>query len=712
LVSAFQMDSEMCSTALEAEVDYFCRALDFTRVRQICTEALESGEAKDKEREIRVWLAVALTETGQPHEALKLIEEIDKSHTPTLLTTAVQLHTLKVIREEDESVKEKIHDLNGVLKKVAKQCRGNELLLAGRFFLYTDKVSKCTALVEKLLEKADNKHSAGLALYAWCLMRKTPLSTSQQKLISQLFKSSIQLSETRELTALFGRTKCLCTDKRYKDALTTLKACAKISPESRAVREERLLVESLRDRQNEIGDSEGEETEQKTTKGQKQTRKKRSPKTAKASSSPPGTPPKPATVSTKKIISPPSILLKRDSDDDSDNRQLLRKPGGGLDDDAEDDEDGKNSNFHIPGQDNLAGLEDRLDGLMALDGRRTSGVEAGIGLARLGISSSSATSGQHKRLNTQSDEDLDFGHNGRHSHSSNQERLSEFSPHSQPGGFAAQGTHQTNEKPGQAQSPRDRVASNSSNDKPVSSSPPGGLDSIPLFVDVEKDGNDTFEEGVFEDNGIISPRRKSIVDEQAIVATLSPLARRLTQDTGSMRRRRGSIAAMEKNSELSNFVKIAKVGEIFLKHCKRGAPHERNVKICFIPNKSKILIDWGTQHVKAKKNEMSVVLGKTTKIFHNSQAAKKVDDTLCFSIVTPSRTVDLQARNPELRTRWVTGLSLLFATQTRKTSRDGNNSLKGSSSRTQSGSQASRSRQSGNGFRGSLKVFNFGSQKS
>ena len=135
-----------------------------------------------------------------------------------------------------------------------------------------------------------------------------------------------------------------------------------------------------------------------------------------------------------------------------------------------------------------------------------------------------------------------------------------------------------------------------------------------------------------------------------------------------------------------------------------------------------------------KHGNLSHWIAFVWQIFHNSQAAQKVDDTLCFSIVTPSRTVDLQARNPELRTRWsvalmplclfvagtkdhkslsrVTGLSLLFATQTRKTSRDGNNSLKGSSSRTQSGSQASRSRQSGNGFRGSLKVFNFGSQKS
>lgn len=53
-----------------------------------------------------------------------------------------------------------------------------------------------------------------------------------------------------------------------------------------------------------------------------------------------------------------------------------------------------------------------------------------------------------------------------------------------------------------------------------------------------------------------------------------------------------------------------------------------------------------------------VVSGKQTKAFSKKSAAS-ADASICFSVVTPDRTLDLQCPNPEVQKEWIEGLRLL-----------------------------------------------------
>jgi hypothetical protein len=71
------------------------------------------------------------------------------------------------------------------------------------------------------------------------------------------------------------------------------------------------------------------------------------------------------------------------------------------------------------------------------------------------------------------------------------------------------------------------------------------------------------------------------------------------------------------------------------------------------------MIDWGSGTMYLQ-DVVDVVPGKATKVFEGVKE-KVVDQKLCFSIVTATRTLDLQAADEEERDLWVRGLRDLKA---------------------------------------------------
>lgn len=117
------------------------------------------------------------------------------------------------------------------------------------------------------------------------------------------------------------------------------------------------------------------------------------------------------------------------------------------------------------------------------------------------------------------------------------------------------------------------------------------------------------------------------------------------------------MIAGQQIDQAKKFTKVAFWGEVFKKHGRRGAPHERNVTLEVTG--SELKFDWSSGQLKAHKNNIQLLEGKATPVFARTTADKARVER-CFSIVTASRTLDLEAPSDQTKEYWVTGISLLL----------------------------------------------------
>eukprot|EP00808_Paulinella_micropora_P018458 g49172.t1 len=108
------------------------------------------------------------------------------------------------------------------------------------------------------------------------------------------------------------------------------------------------------------------------------------------------------------------------------------------------------------------------------------------------------------------------------------------------------------------------------------------------------------------------------------------------------------------NANALDFKKAAFSGRTFIKHSRRGAPHQRLVRVNFNSG----AVDWSSGSLSLK-DALEVAAGKKTGNFKNVKD-KAAPQELCFSIILPARTLDLQASSEEERDVWVRGLTELM----------------------------------------------------
>jgi len=140
------------------------------------------------------------------------------------------------------------------------------------------------------------------------------------------------------------------------------------------------------------------------------------------------------------------------------------------------------------------------------------------------------------------------------------------------------------------------------------------------------------------------------------------------------------LAAAEERAAKINAMLHSTQGTEFLKYGRLGKPHVRRVRvIANRPNpqlrksdgnginrvKSDISLssalgklDWSTGNLPLD-TVISIEVGKKTKVFSR---ALNVSDTLCFSIICKTRTLDLQASTTQIRDDWVFGLNNILLT--------------------------------------------------
>jgi len=138
------------------------------------------------------------------------------------------------------------------------------------------------------------------------------------------------------------------------------------------------------------------------------------------------------------------------------------------------------------------------------------------------------------------------------------------------------------------------------------------------------------------------------------------LQQQTQQDEAALRaqQQRDKIAEASAQIEAAKkFTKVAFWGEVFLKHGRRGSPHERNVTLEVTG--SELKFDWSSGQLKAHKSALTLVEGKGTPVFARPTAADSPPER-CFSIVTAGRTLDLEATSEATRDKWVTGIKLLL----------------------------------------------------
>ena len=92
---------------------------------------------------------------------------------------------------------------------------------------------------------------------------------------------------------------------------------------------------------------------------------------------------------------------------------------------------------------------------------------------------------------------------------------------------------------------------------------------------------------------------------------------------------------------------IVTQGEVFLKYGRMGAPHERRV---FVDITKKELSY--TSGIIKLSEIISIRPGKTTEVLKNATT----DAKLCFSVLTKSRSLDLECKTNDLRDIWVESL--------------------------------------------------------
>jgi hypothetical protein len=109
--------------------------------------------------------------------------------------------------------------------------------------------------------------------------------------------------------------------------------------------------------------------------------------------------------------------------------------------------------------------------------------------------------------------------------------------------------------------------------------------------------------------------------------------------------------------QAKKFTKVAFWGEVFLKHGRRGSPHERNVTLEVTG--SELKFDWSSGQLKAHKSQLTLVEGKATPVFARTTATDSPSER-CFSIVTANRSLDLEATSEATKEKWTTGIKLLL----------------------------------------------------
>eukprot|EP00457_Paulinella_chromatophora_P001654 gb/GEZN01001656.1/.p1 GENE.gb/GEZN01001656.1/~~gb/GEZN01001656.1/.p1 ORF type:complete len:904 (+),score=189.32 gb/GEZN01001656.1/:124-2835(+) len=110
----------------------------------------------------------------------------------------------------------------------------------------------------------------------------------------------------------------------------------------------------------------------------------------------------------------------------------------------------------------------------------------------------------------------------------------------------------------------------------------------------------------------------------------------------------------QSNADVLDFKKVAFSGRTFIKHSRRGAPHPRLVRV----NLNSGAVDWSSGSLSLK-DASEIAVGKTTKNL-KVLSDKAVPPELCFSIVLPTRTLDLQATTQQERDVWVEGMRSLI----------------------------------------------------
>ena len=110
-------------------------------------------------------------------------------------------------------------------------------------------------------------------------------------------------------------------------------------------------------------------------------------------------------------------------------------------------------------------------------------------------------------------------------------------------------------------------------------------------------------------------------------------------------------------------------GANFVKHGRQGDPHARFVWVSSDFKR----IHWGDADTRNSKfmrfdDVTDVQAGKNTVVFQRSYGSKfsSVPESMCFSVVSGSRTLDLQADSVERRNFWVQNLFVLFDNERRK----------------------------------------------
>lgn len=111
--------------------------------------------------------------------------------------------------------------------------------------------------------------------------------------------------------------------------------------------------------------------------------------------------------------------------------------------------------------------------------------------------------------------------------------------------------------------------------------------------------------------------------------------------------------------DMDHFLRTSREGVKFLKYGRYGRPHDRIVKY----DEAKQMFSWGDSDMQNihLPYVLEVVEGCQTKVFKRPSIYFnfKFDD-LCFSLVTASRTLDLQAKDNKTKDEWVACIRLLI----------------------------------------------------
>lgn len=121
-------------------------------------------------------------------------------------------------------------------------------------------------------------------------------------------------------------------------------------------------------------------------------------------------------------------------------------------------------------------------------------------------------------------------------------------------------------------------------------------------------------------------------------------------------------AAAARAAELeaaAHFLQVARHGCTFWKHGRSGQPHERTVKLEVHSATDELRFDWGSDRMVVRRSDARLLLGKQSDVLQRDTARRSKPD-LCFTVAGPQRTLDLEARNKEMRQQWVEGITALL----------------------------------------------------